>query len=189
MGMVNPNLDPMAVMSPEQVAELEEDLGPVRVFWPDGSFEPPYESCFPGLAMSRSLGDSCLDDIGVLPVPEVTIRALKPKDRFMVIASDGIWQGACRRVLPLRAAASRLAIRRLSPRRPLPRGNCPRTLRILCPQGWVLRANTSQGDVSRMRAVMSNEEVSQTVAKAGGDATKACQDLFASKCSLPPSST
>jgi hypothetical protein len=26
-----------------------EDLGPVRVFWPDGSFEPPYESCFPGI--------------------------------------------------------------------------------------------------------------------------------------------
>lgn len=119
VGMVNPNLEPMAVMSPEEVAELEEDLGPVRVFWPDGSFEAPYESCFPGLAMSRSLGDSCLDDIGVLPVPEVTIRALKPKDRFMVIASDGVWQ------------------------------------------------------------VMSNEEVSQTVANAGGDATKACQDLFA----------
>ena len=46
-----------------------------------------------GLAMSRSLGDSCLDDIGVQPVPEVTVRALKPKDRFMVIASDGVWQG------------------------------------------------------------------------------------------------
>ena len=43
--------------------------------------------------MSRSLGDSCLDDIGVQPVPEVTLRALKPKDRFMVIASDGVWQG------------------------------------------------------------------------------------------------
>jgi serine/threonine protein phosphatase PrpC len=43
--------------------------------------------------MSRSLGDSCLDDIGVQPVPEVTVRALKPKDRFMVIASDGVWQG------------------------------------------------------------------------------------------------
>ena len=28
-----------------------EDLGPVRVFWPDGSFEPPYESCFPGITI------------------------------------------------------------------------------------------------------------------------------------------
>lgn len=45
-----------------------------RCYRPDGSFKPPYETCFPGLAMSRSLGDSCLDEIGVLPVPEVTIR-------------------------------------------------------------------------------------------------------------------
>jgi serine/threonine protein phosphatase PrpC len=60
VGMVNPNLNPMAVLSPEETAELGIDLGPVRVFWPDGSFEPPYESCFPGLAMSRSMGDSCL---------------------------------------------------------------------------------------------------------------------------------
>ena len=34
---------------------------------------------------------------------------------------------------------------------------------------------------------MSNEEVAQTVTKAGGDATKACQDIFASKCQLVPS--
>ena len=93
VGMVNPGLQPMAVVSPEEATDVGEDLGPVRVFWPDGSFEPPYETCFPGLAMSRSLGDSCLDDIGVLPVPEVTTRALKPKDRFLVIASDGVWQG------------------------------------------------------------------------------------------------
>ena len=92
VGMVNPELSPMAVMSPEDAGASGLDLGPVRVFWPDGSFEPPYESCFPGLAMSRSLGDSCLDEIGVLPVPEVTARALKPKDRFLVMASDGVWQ-------------------------------------------------------------------------------------------------
>lgn len=60
VGMVNPNVYPMAVLSPEEAAELGIDLGPVRVFWPDGSFEPPYESCFPGLAMSRSMGDQCL---------------------------------------------------------------------------------------------------------------------------------
>jgi len=92
VGMVNPNANPMAVVSPEETVKLGVDLGPVRVFWPDGSFEAPYESCFPGLAMSRSLGDSCLDDIGVFPIPEVTVRALKPKDRFMVVASDGVWQ-------------------------------------------------------------------------------------------------
>ena len=33
VGMVNPELVPMAVMSPEDVAELDVDLGPVRVFW------------------------------------------------------------------------------------------------------------------------------------------------------------
>ena len=93
VGMVDVTLDKPVVISVEAAAKKGADLGPARVFWPDGSWEPPFDSCFPGLAMSRSLGDSVLDDLGVFPDPEVYTRAVKPKDRFLVIASDGVWQG------------------------------------------------------------------------------------------------
>mmetsp|Transcript_8046 Transcript_8046/g.26935 ORF Transcript_8046/g.26935 Transcript_8046/m.26935 type:complete len:413 (-) Transcript_8046:1336-2574(-) len=92
VGMVDVTLDKPVVISVEAAAKKGADLGPARVFWPDGSWEPPFDSCFPGLAMSRSLGDSVLDDLGVFPDPEVYTRAVKPKDRFLVIASDGVWQ-------------------------------------------------------------------------------------------------
>jgi len=92
VGMVDVSLERPSVISVEAAAKKGADLGPARVFWPDGSWEPPFDSCFPGLAMSRSLGDSVLDDLGVFPDPEVYTRAVKPKDRFLVIASDGVWQ-------------------------------------------------------------------------------------------------
>jgi len=80
------------VISVEQASTVEEDLGPARVFFQPNVWEPPNHACFPGLAMSRSLGDTILDELGVLPIPEVSVRTLKPKDKFMVVASDGIWQ-------------------------------------------------------------------------------------------------
>ncbi|KAH7432057.1 hypothetical protein KP509_07G005900 [Ceratopteris richardii] len=45
----------------------------------------------PGLAMSRSLGDYCLKNYGVISEPEVTYRTLTPDDEFVVLATDGVW--------------------------------------------------------------------------------------------------
>lgn len=46
----------------------------------------------PGLAMSRSLGDKIAQSVGVSPVPEVKEFLISPQDRFIVLASDGVWE-------------------------------------------------------------------------------------------------
>ncbi|KAG5394456.1 hypothetical protein IGI04_024419 [Brassica rapa subsp. trilocularis] len=45
----------------------------------------------PGLAMSRAFGDFRLKDYGVIAVPEVSHHRITSKDRFLVLASDGVW--------------------------------------------------------------------------------------------------
>jgi len=48
---------------------------------------------YPGLAMSRSLGDVCVKDYGVIPTPEVTCREVDLSKRpFLILSSDGIWE-------------------------------------------------------------------------------------------------
>ncbi len=46
----------------------------------------------PGLAMSRSFGDQMASKAGVVSVPEVKIFPYKKEDKFVVIASDGLWE-------------------------------------------------------------------------------------------------
>lgn len=45
-----------------------------------------------GLAMSRSIGDHAVKNVGVIAEPEVKIFELEDKDQFMVMASDGVWE-------------------------------------------------------------------------------------------------
>jgi serine/threonine protein phosphatase PrpC len=45
----------------------------------------------PGLAMSRSFGDDTAHSLGVIAKPEVTVRELTEMDRFLVVASDGVF--------------------------------------------------------------------------------------------------
>ncbi|KAI9333307.1 phosphatase 2C-like domain-containing protein [Obelidium mucronatum] len=59
--------------------------GPLRIY--KGTL--PY----PGLVVTRSLGDTCATKLGVLAEPEVIERELSKKDIFFVLASDGLWDG------------------------------------------------------------------------------------------------
>lgn len=45
----------------------------------------------PGLAMARAFGDFCLKDYGVISIPEFSHRVLSERDKFIVLASDGVW--------------------------------------------------------------------------------------------------
>ncbi|KAG8386890.1 hypothetical protein BUALT_Bualt03G0195900 [Buddleja alternifolia] len=45
----------------------------------------------PGLAMARAFGDFCLKEYGVISIPEFSHRILSDRDKFIVLASDGIW--------------------------------------------------------------------------------------------------
>lgn len=46
----------------------------------------------PGLAMTRSLGDKAGREIGVIADPDIYEIILKEDDRFIIIASDGVWE-------------------------------------------------------------------------------------------------
>lgn len=58
--------------------------GPDRV-WNEGEE-------LPGLAMSRSFGDEIASKVGVFSEPEVKIFNYNKDDKFVVIASDGLWE-------------------------------------------------------------------------------------------------
>lgn len=59
-----------------------EYVGPFRV-WADEEG--------PGIAMSRSLGDFQAKKIGLISIPEIDHLWLKTRDKFVVLASDGVW--------------------------------------------------------------------------------------------------
>jgi serine/threonine protein phosphatase PrpC len=42
--------------------------------------------------MSRSIGDFIAHSVGVSTDPEVMRFELKPDDKFIIIASDGVWE-------------------------------------------------------------------------------------------------
>jgi serine/threonine protein phosphatase PrpC len=42
--------------------------------------------------MSRSVGDAVASSVGVIPEPEFFELELNEFDKFMVIASDGVWE-------------------------------------------------------------------------------------------------
>ncbi|CAG9333789.1 unnamed protein product [Blepharisma stoltei] len=46
----------------------------------------------PGLAMSRALGDFVASQVGVIAEPEIIEHRLTEADKFIIIASDGIWE-------------------------------------------------------------------------------------------------
>jgi serine/threonine protein phosphatase PrpC len=48
---------------------------------------------YPGLAMTRSIGDVCGEEAGIVPLPEIRRYKLDPKKQsFLVLASDGVWE-------------------------------------------------------------------------------------------------
>jgi serine/threonine protein phosphatase PrpC len=63
-----------------------ESIGPPRV-WVKNSYPPT-----PGLAMTRSLGDLVGSWAGVIATPEITEHTLTPDDKFVILASDGVWE-------------------------------------------------------------------------------------------------
>ena len=64
--------------------ENDQEGGPYRV-WALGED-------YPGLAMSRSIGDMDAKKIGVIPNPQIVEYTLKYESKYMMIASDGIWE-------------------------------------------------------------------------------------------------
>ena len=64
--------------------ETDQPCGPFRV-WIKGEE-------YPGLAMSRSIGDLDAKTVGVIPNPQIVEYTLDFQSRYMLICSDGIWE-------------------------------------------------------------------------------------------------
>ena len=60
------------------------ETGPYRV-WAEGED-------YPGLAMSRSIGDMDAKKCGVIPNPQIVEYIIDPYTKYMIVASDGIWE-------------------------------------------------------------------------------------------------
>ena len=63
----------------------------------EGKFVGPYrvwlkDKNLPGLATSRAFGDKVGNLVGVIPDPEIIERKINEDDKFIIIASDGVWQ-------------------------------------------------------------------------------------------------
>jgi len=64
--------------------EDNEDVGPLRVWLKDEDV--------PGLAMSRSIGDIVSAKVGVISSPEISLYKISKNDKFLILASDGLWE-------------------------------------------------------------------------------------------------
>ena len=60
------------------------ETGPYRV-WAEGED-------YPGLAMSRSIGDMDAKKCGVIPNPQIVEYIIDQYTKYMIVASDGIWE-------------------------------------------------------------------------------------------------
>lgn len=64
--------------------ENGREVGPYRVWLKNQDI--------PGLAMSRSIGDMVAESVGVVPDPDIVIHQITSKDKFLILASDGVWE-------------------------------------------------------------------------------------------------
>jgi len=64
--------------------ENGNDFGPKRVWIKNEDI--------PGLAMSRSFGDEVAASVGTISEPEIQTFDITSDDKFIIIASDGIWE-------------------------------------------------------------------------------------------------
>ena len=59
-------------------------IGPERVW--------KFNEDIPGLAMSRSFGDEIAHCVGIVCYPEIMDFEFEEEDKFLIVASDGIWE-------------------------------------------------------------------------------------------------
>lgn len=64
--------------------EIDEGGDPPRIWSPMGDY--------PGTAFTRSIGDFFAESLGVVAEPEITVLPLSENDRYVVIASDGVFE-------------------------------------------------------------------------------------------------
>ena len=106
------------------VSRASDAYGPARVW--KGGF-----GIGPGLAMSRSLGDHAVAEVGVTAEPVMLTEAITPEDEVLILASDGVWEfissqeavAICQTKHPNATAATKELIRQATARWKAAEGN------------------------------------------------------------------
>ena len=82
---------------PEESKRIIENGGEISQFEEDGEKSGPFRvwkkgEVYPGIAMSRSIGDLIASTLGVIPEPKFIEDKIDKDTKFIVIASDGVWE-------------------------------------------------------------------------------------------------
>lgn len=64
--------------------EIDEGGDPPRIWSPLGDY--------PGTAFTRSIGDFFAESLGVVADPEFTVQPIAANDKYIIIASDGVFE-------------------------------------------------------------------------------------------------
>ena len=81
----------------DEANRIYENDGRIQPFIEEGEFVGPprvwiKDDEVPGLAMTRRFGDRVAETVGVISEPEIKEFNFDQDDKFMIIASDGIWE-------------------------------------------------------------------------------------------------
>ena len=97
----NDNIIPLSIDQkpddPEESKRIIENGGEISQFEEDGEKSGPFRvwkkgEVYPGIAMSRSIGDLIASTLGVIPEPKFIEDKVDKDTKFIVIASDGVWE-------------------------------------------------------------------------------------------------
>ena len=82
---------------PEESKRIEGNGGEISQYEEDGEKSGPFRvwkkgEVYPGIAMSRSIGDLIATTLGVVPVPKFIEEKIDKETKFIVLASDGVWE-------------------------------------------------------------------------------------------------
>ena len=82
---------------PEESKRIKENGGEISQYEEDGEKSGPFRvwqkgEVYPGIAMSRSIGDFIATKLGVIPEPKFIEEKIDTDCKFIVVASDGVWE-------------------------------------------------------------------------------------------------
>ena len=82
---------------PEESKRIKENGGEISQYEEDGEKSGPFRvwkkgEAYPGIAMSRSIGDFIATKLGVIPEPKFIEEKIDKDTKFIVVASDGVWE-------------------------------------------------------------------------------------------------
>ena len=82
---------------PEESKRIVQNGGEISQFEEDGEKSGPFRvwkkgEVYPGIAMSRSIGDFIASTLGVVPEPKFIEDTIDKDTKFIVAASDGVWE-------------------------------------------------------------------------------------------------